>query len=79
MVEVWRFELQASSTLCKKNEFFDYQTLHIVRIFRENPHFCTLYPMLPCGKIFVVVSYVVKPQRRVENGKWRVLENLLSL
>ena len=34
LVEVWRFELQASSTRSQKNMFFEHYCLHIVRIFR---------------------------------------------
>ena len=60
LVEVWRFELQASSTRSKKNAFFDYQTLHIARIFRKIVSFFTPVPLFTCRKILVVVSYVVK-------------------
>ena len=53
-------ELQASGTRTAIFAFFDYQTLHIVRIFRKIVLFCTLFPLFPYRTIPVVVSYVVK-------------------
>ena len=71
LVEVWRFELQASSTRTAIFAFFDYQTLHIARIFRKIVSFCTLFSLFPNTPIPVVVSYVVKPKIRLkaENGE----------
>jgi hypothetical protein len=77
LVEVWRFELQASSTQTAIFAFFDYQTLHIARIFQKIVSFCTLFPLFTCRKILVVVSYVVitfeswKTEKRVSAGKTR--------
>ena len=71
LVEVWRFELQASSTRTAIFAFFDYQTLHIARIFRKIVSFCTLVPFIPYRTFPVVVSYVVKLKIRLkaENGE----------
>ena len=71
MVEVAGLELAASSTRSRKNVFFEHHCLHIVRIFRENAPFCTLFPLFPYRTIPVVVSYVVKPKIRLkaENGE----------
>ena len=71
LVEVWRFELQASSTRTAIFVFFDYQTLHIARIFRKFVSFCTLFPLFPYRTFPVVVSYVVKLKIRLkaENGE----------
>ena len=71
LVEVWRFELQASSTRTRKNMFFEHFYLHIVRIFREIVSFCTFVPFIPYRTFPVVVSYVVKLKIRwkAENGE----------
>ena len=76
MVEVAGLELAASSTRSRKNVFFEHHYLHIVRIFRENAPFCTLFPLFPYRTFPVVVRYVVKPRRRVKSGKRRALESL---
>ena len=41
LVEVWRFELQASSTRRDVYMFFAHNYLHIVRIFRQNDPYLT--------------------------------------
>ena len=71
LVEVWRFELQASSTRTRKNMFFEHFCLHIVRIFRGIISFCTFVPFIPYRTFPVVVSYVVKLKIRLkaENGE----------
>ena len=71
LVEVWRFELQASSSRSRKNMFFEHHCLHIVRIFREIASFCTFVPFIPYRTFLVVVSYVVKLKIRLkaENGE----------
>ena len=61
LVEVWRFELQASSTRTAVFMFFEHFCLHIARIFREIVSFCTFVPFIPYRTFPVVVSYVVKP------------------
>ncbi len=60
LVEVWRFELQASSTRSQLKKFFIQFCAHIARSFRKNISFCTMFPLFTCRKIPVVVSYVVK-------------------
>ena len=78
VVEVWRFEPTVSGTRSRKFIFFDYQTLHIARIFRKTVSFCTLFPLFPNSPIPVVVSYVVKTEIAVKSGKRRALKSLFS-
>ena len=71
-------ELQASSTRTAIFAFFDYQTLHIARIFRKIVSFCTLFPLFPNSPIPVVVSYVVKTEIADKSRKWRAEQSLFS-
>ena len=59
-VEAAGLEPTVSSTRTVIFAFFDYQTLHIARIFQKIVSFCTLFPSFPYRTILVVVSYVVK-------------------
>ena len=68
LVEAVGLEPAVSSTRTKKNAFFDYQTLHIARIFRKIVSFCTLFPLFPYRTFPVVVSYVVKPKMMIKIG-----------
>ena len=60
--------LQASSTRTAIFSFFDYQTLHIARIFGKIVSFCTPVPFIPYRIFPVVVSYVVNPKMMIKIG-----------
>ena len=62
-----------------KNIFFEHYCLHIVRIFRENAPFFTLFPLFPYRTIPVVVSYVVKPKIRLKAKKESRSKPFLSI